>query len=107
MPQQKAGGGVLGKVGRTPAPSQACQQDIGVSHCNADSAHVHVSGTGKRARAHSYFLTDLTICAACLAACALLLIGAGWLADHGPHIILAACIALLGVLIGAMLGTRA
>jgi hypothetical protein len=105
MPQQKAGGGLLAKVSRTPAPSPTlADQSVGVSHCTPETHECRVL-SGTNARKRHYFLTDLAMILGLIGLFVAFCVGYGWLEAHRPLVIAGfitvACIAVVGVLVAA------
>ena len=87
---------------RTGHPS-TITEDIGVHDCTIKSPAPPAPASRTRAKA----IRTTLIVALGLALVAAGILGAGWLADHLPNLILGLCVILLGVLVGAMLAARA
>jgi len=104
MPQQKAGGGPPVKVSRTPAPSRTLpDHSTGVRDSSTRPTATTFASRSFRERA---LRTTLAVTLG-LTTFAALILGAGWLADHMPNIVVGFCIVALGVMFGALLAAKA
>ena len=103
MPVKRDGRRVLTKVtGATSMPRQSTKRDIGVHDCTIKSPAPPAPASRTRAKA----IRTTLIVALGLVLVAAGILGAGWLADHLPNLILGLCVILLGVLVGAMLAAE-
>ena len=92
----------LAKVSGASAPQSRGIQTRGV----ADSTIKTPARPAPASRRRAKPIRTTLVCTLGLALVAAGILGAGWLADHLPNLILGLCVVLLGVLVGAMLAAE-
>ena len=101
-PQEGEVGPALTGPTSVEAPQRSDKKATGFAYGTTETAFRPVAASRLRRKTVA---TTLIVALGLATVCALIL-GAGWLADHLPNIILGLCIVLLGIVFGALLAVR-